>query len=193
MIWLGTLALFVFALVAAFAIGSLTLLSFDRLVDTRWMSAVRPTARLARFTWAPLALLLAALAVLGKSVYPWIAAPRPHGAFVAFYLQPAFFFARIFADLVAGVLFYRLVARPGRGRGAAALTGVFFIASFFFFDALMTRQTPWASSGFGAVLFASSLLIAFAVALWRAPGATPETRRHLNSLHLALIGAWAFR
>lgn len=159
-----------------------------------WIECVRRMPRLL--------LLMLPLLIAVWTLYPW-SEPGWHpqaeqAGFKALWLTPWLVALRL---LVYGAVWMGLMvwptrnAAPRKGHSAVGLLGYAISVSLAGFDLIMALMPEWYSSGFGLLLIAMQMKLAFAFAVWRgtSPSGIPrQLGRDLGNLLLMYVLMWAY-
>ena len=174
-------------------LGSLLILSFQKMVEARWIASIESylLSNLRLFVILP---VLFILLFLGRAeIYPWTHSESLRPGFPRFYFDPWFFALRnIFFFVIWGLMARRL--RQKRMKTAAApLILILVTGSIFTVDWLLSLQPEWKSSAFPIIFLIGSLLLTHGLTLSSLRRNAKEwPLQDLNSLHFALIAVWAY-
>ena len=207
-VW-ASLLLAGFALVGL-ALAGLCFIAILYATGAGWATALRrvPEALVALLPWGGGVLLLALVAG-GHSLYPWLSGAHPAHGIQAWWLQPAFFYARAVAFLAIWYLFGRALlaqsrAQDGdrdaeRSRRNARLSAAFLVVFGFTLwlastDWVMSLEPAWSSTMFGVYHFAGLFLsgLATIVLLVLALRREGPLRGIVNEAHLHDLGKLLF-
>jgi len=164
-------------------LGALYLVAIHHVTGARWATALRRVPE-SLFTWIPAggALVLLAIVLGGRDLYPWWHATETFSPFKAWWLQPGFFLLRAVGILGVWVGFGALLREhssaqdvdrdPSHTRALRRLSAAFLVLGSFAlwlasYDWIMSLEPHWYSTLFGAYQFAGAFLAALAtVTLW---------------------------
>jgi len=161
----------------------------------RWLGPVRRIAcSLTRLVLPGSIVVLAAIVLGGRDLYPAWHEHLAHGGFKAFWLDRVFFTARAFAYVAAWLVSIHFLRRR---RGAAAFLVVFGITVWLSsFDWLMALDPHWASTIFGvyhfAGLFTGGLAVIAIVTVVRSRTDSSITSDHIHNVAKLLFAFSTF-
>lgn len=174
-------------------LGALVILSFQNIVETRWVLSIEGSLKKLLRLGVLVPFLMLSLYLLRHSIYPWSDPALLKEGFQRFYFSPAFFIPRnLMYILIALVLSWALF----RGKyfsGGFAMVLLLFGGTFWSLDWILSLDPRFKSTAFGLVFLASATLATYGfvlVTLKTKP--EPQALQDLNTVHFTLIGSWLY-